>query len=207
MSEQKENNDNTFMENITKNYLFLEKNALLTGIAAIVFYFIGFMVSGYFNYVGSGDPTKITDAFVLSGSDQLVIAILTIIYSFFLIYFGLVLYAQFTTIRQSRLTISGIIIIILGFLSFILGFTPNNFSNSQGSFVNSLFMFLIILNFIIRLAIMLITGYYSKEIFETNAFLIISIVLAVLTIFTGAIGFFLVWLGLFSYLLYNMREK
>ena len=84
---------------------------------------------------------------------------------------------------------------------------PRDTDVAQLTLIGQIHLVLAGLSFLLMLVLIVEGGFFSTEIFETYGFFVVSIVIAILALITEAIGFFLVWMGFLSYLLYNNRVK
>ena len=94
--------------------------------------------------------------------------------------------------------ITGILFIVLAVLGIISLVFPSNINNLT-AIDNSL----TILQFLVTVALLIFIGLGLLEVFHTSIFLIISFVVLVILIITTAIGVFLVWVAVVSYMLYK----
>lgn len=189
-----------FVKTITKNEFLLQKESFLSGLLAAIIFAVGFIVTGVIADPYATIPTSLANPVAVASSNNSLAYLLIGIYDILIIFFGLVLYAQFTTTKESRMIFAGMLLIALG----IVGFLLIIFSGNENGIIYQL---LKTITYLITLATIGVGGYFSKEIFETGGFFIISIILLILSLLTGAIGFFILWLGILSYLLFTNKNN
>lgn len=183
------------MQALTQNQFLLKRNIMLTGAISSLIFAIVYILAGidFTGYVISANPAD-----QLNSSDIFIIIVLLFVYDILLLIFGLAIYVQFSEKNLLKMRITGILFIVLAVLGIISLVFPSNINNLT-AIDNSL----TILQFLVTVALLIFIGLGLLEVFHTSIFLIISFVVLVILIITTAIGVFLVWVAVVSYMLYK----